>query len=32
MMVFLEFEEIFKIVSTQTLLEVIEHKLNEPRK
>ncbi|MBM22925.1 MAG: hypothetical protein CMD78_01505 [Gammaproteobacteria bacterium] len=28
----LEFEEIFKIVSTQTLLEVIEHKLNEPRK
>ena len=28
----LEFDEIFKIVSTQTLLEVIEHKLNERRK
>ena len=28
----LEFEEIFKIVSTQTLLEVVENKLNESRK
>jgi acyl carrier protein len=28
----LEFDEIFKIVSTQTLLEVIEHKLNEHQK
>ena len=25
----LEFDEIFKIVSTQTLLEVVENKLNE---
>jgi len=28
----LEFDEIFKILSTQTLLEVIEHKLNEHQK
>ena len=29
--IILEFDEIFKIISTQTLLEVIEHKLNERR-
>ena len=28
----LEFDEIFKIVSTQTLLEVVENKLDESRK
>ena len=28
----LEFDEIFKIISTQTLLEVVESKLNESRK
>ena len=28
----LEFDEIFKIVSTQTLLEVVENNLNESRK
>ena len=28
----LEFDEIFKIISTQTLLEVVENKLNESRK
>ena len=28
----LEFEAIFKIVSTQTLLEVVENKLDESRK
>ena len=28
----LEFDEIFKILSTQTLLEVVENKLNESRK
>ena len=28
----LEFDEIFKIVSTQTLLEVVEDKLNESQK
>ena len=28
----LEFDEIFKIVSTQTLFEVVENKLNESRK
>jgi acyl carrier protein len=28
----LEFDEIFKILSTQTLLEVVEDKLNENRK
>ena len=27
----LEFDEIFKIVSTQTLLEVVENKLNESK-
>ena len=30
--IILEFDEIFKIVSTQTLLEVIENKLSESRK
>ena len=30
--IILEFDEIFKIVSTQTLLEVVENKLNESRK
>ena len=30
--IILEFNEIFKIVSTQTLLEVVEDKLNENRK
>ena len=30
--IILEFDEIFKIVSTQTLLEVVEDKLNEKRK
>ena len=29
--IILEFNEIFKIVSTQTLLEVVEDKLNENR-
>jgi len=29
--IILEFDEIFKIVSTQTLLEVVENKLNENR-
>ena len=28
----LEFDEIFKILSTQTLFEVVENKLNESRK
>ncbi len=28
----LEFDEIFKIVSIQTLIEVVEEKLNESRK
>jgi acyl carrier protein len=28
----LEFDEIFRILSTQTLLEVVEDKLNEDRK
>ena len=28
----LEFDEIFKIISTQTLFEVVENKLNENRK
>ena len=28
----LEFDEIFKIISTQTLFEVVENKLNESRK
>ena len=28
----LEFDEIFKIVSTQTLIEVVEEKLSESRK
>ena len=30
--IILEFNEIFKIVSTQTLLEVVEDKLNKNRK
>ena len=30
--IILEFKEIFKIVSVQTLLEVVENKLNESRK
>jgi len=30
--IILEFEEIFKIVSAQTLLEVVEDKLNESQK
>jgi len=30
--IILEFDEIFKIVSTQTLLEVVENKLDESRK
>ncbi len=28
----LEFEEVFKILSTQTLLDLVENKLNENRK
>ena len=30
--IILEFDEVFKIVSAQTLLEVVENKLNESRK